>query len=100
MKIPVLVEPLSGNGFRVSGSEPFALTAEGPTCEEALRKLQQLIEGKLKAGAEIVHLEVPDGENPWLRIAGTLDPNDPMVQEWIQVMDENRRLADADLDYR
>jgi predicted RNase H-like HicB family nuclease len=99
MKIPVLVEPLSGNGFRATCGELFALTVEGPTREDALRKLQELIEGKLRAGAEIVHLEVPDKENPWLRMAGTLDPNDPMVQEWVQIMEENRRLTDEDPDY-
>jgi hypothetical protein len=46
-----------------------------------------------------MQVEVPDADNPWLRMAGTLDPNDPLVQEWIEIMKENRRKADEDPDY-
>jgi hypothetical protein len=31
-------------------------------------------------------------------MAGMLDPEDPLVQEWIQIMEENRRKVDEDLD--
>jgi predicted RNase H-like HicB family nuclease len=99
MQIPVLVEAVAGNGYKAKGGEPFALTAEGETREEALGKLRELIEKKLNAGAQIVHLEVPDGANPWLRIAGTLNPDDPLVKEWKLIMEENRRKADEDPDY-
>src|SRR5437763_16599291 len=99
MQIPVLIEAVAGNGYRARGSEPFALIAEGATREEALRKLRELIAVKLDAGAEIVPLDIPDGENPWLRMAGTLDSNDPLVKEWKLIMEENRRKADEDPDY-
>jgi predicted RNase H-like HicB family nuclease len=99
MQIPVLIEPVAGNGYRARGSEPFALTAEGSTREDALRKLRELIEIKLKAGAEIVPLEIPNGNNPWLRMAGTLDLDDPLVKPWQAIMEENRRKADEDPDY-
>jgi predicted RNase H-like HicB family nuclease len=100
MQIPVLIEQVNGNGYRASGGEPFALTVEGSTREEALGKLRELIERKLSAGAEIVNLEIPLEQNPWLRMAGTLDPDDPMVKEWMEIMEENRRKADEDPDYR
>jgi hypothetical protein len=29
--------------------------------------------------------------NPWLRAAGILDKDDPLVKEWIEIMRENRR---------
>lgn len=99
MQIPVLIEPVAGNGYRAKGGEPFALTVEGATREEALGKLRELIESKLDAGAEIVHLNVPDSDNPWLRMAGTLDKDDPLVKEWKQIMEENRRKADEDPNY-
>ena len=36
MQIPILIEPIAGNGYRASGGEPLALTADGATHEEAL----------------------------------------------------------------
>jgi hypothetical protein len=38
-------------------------------------------------------------ENPWLRMAGMWDKDDPLVQEWERIMNEERRKADADPDY-
>jgi len=99
MQIPVLIEPVAGNGYRAKGGEPFALTVEGATREDAVRKLRELIEKRLKTGAEIVPMEIPDGDNPWLRMAGTLDANDPLVKEWKLIVEENRRKADEDPDY-
>ena len=29
MQIPVLIEPVAGNGYRASGGEPFGFTAVG-----------------------------------------------------------------------
>ena len=34
MQIPILIEPVAGNGFRSRGGEPFALSADGATREE------------------------------------------------------------------
>jgi predicted RNase H-like HicB family nuclease len=36
MQIPVLVEPIAGDGYRARGTEPFGLSAEGATRAEAL----------------------------------------------------------------
>jgi hypothetical protein len=99
MQIPVLLEQISGNGYRAKTGEPFSLSADGSTSEEALQKVRTLVEEKLRGGAKVVQLEIPSDVNPWLRIAGTLDPNDPMVQEWKEIMMENRRKADEDPDY-
>jgi hypothetical protein len=33
-----------------------------------------------------------------VRFAGMFNPNDPLVQEWLQIMAENRRKADDDPD--
>jgi len=99
MQIPVLIERVAGNGYRARGGEPFAFTAEGATREEALQKLRESIKEKLSTGAEIVPLELPANDNPWLKMAGTLDLEDPLVKEWIQIMEENRRKEDEDPDY-
>jgi hypothetical protein len=99
MQIPVLIEPIEGNGYRAKGGAPFAFSVEAATREEALERLRQLIEGSLRAGAEVVALEVGAQTNPWLRGAGIFDPDDPLVKEWIEIMEENRRKDEEDPDY-
>ena len=66
------------------------MMAEGATREDALRNL---IEGKVSAGAEIVTLEVPVAEHPWLPFAGMFR-DDPLVEEWKETMAELRPQAD------
>ncbi len=99
MQIPVLIEPVAGNGYRARGGEPFAFAVEGATRDEALRKVRELIDSRLNAGAEVVHLEIPANDNPWLSMAGMWDPNDPLVKEWKQIMEENRQKDEEDPDY-
>ncbi len=97
MEIPVLVEPVPGNGYRARGGEPLALSAEGATREEALQNLRSLVQGRLVAGAVLVPLEVPAADNPWLAIAGMFK-DDPMFKEVVEIMVERRRQDDADPD--
>ena len=100
MEIPVLIEPLSPQGFRARSGEPLALTAEGATSEEALEKLRELADERI-AGGRLVALEVSTSApaNPWLRMAGIWQKDDPLIEEWRKLMEENRRAADADPDY-
>ena len=59
MQIPVVVEPVAGNGFRARGGEPFALTADGPTPDQAVQNLQALIAERMGAtGSQIVLLDI------------------------------------------
>ncbi len=99
MQMPIAIEPVAGNGYRARGGEPLALTAEGATREEAVRKLRELIQDQLARGVQIMSLEIPITEHPLTRFAGTLDPNDPLVQDWLEIMAENRRRAEADPDF-
>jgi hypothetical protein len=84
MQIPILIEPVAGNGFRSRGGEPFALSAEGSTREEVLAKLKEQLQARLHAGAEIVTLPVPEttGANPWIEFAGMFK-DDPYFDEWL-----------------
>ena len=97
MQVPVLVELLP-DGFRATVGFPFSLTAEGKTRDEVLQKIRSMIEANLIIGREILQLEIAIPDNPWLRGIGTLDLEDPLVKEWIQIMEENRRKIDDDLD--
>ena len=95
MQIPVLIEPISGNGYRARGGDPFALTADGATPDEALQKLREAIESRLTTGSRLVPLEVANGDSPWLKMAGMFK-NDPMFDEWQQAIAEYRRQVEDD----
>ncbi len=98
MNVTVALEPVAGNGYRAWGGEPFALTAEGATREEAVRNLREQILGRLNSGWEIVSLELPARDNPWVTHAGMFE-GDPLFREVQDLMAERRRQADADPDY-
>src|SRR5207248_2597981 len=53
VQIPVLIEPVAGNGYRARGAELFSLSAEGATREEALAKLREQLEARMKAGGSV-----------------------------------------------
>jgi hypothetical protein len=48
LRIPILIEPVAGKGFRSLGGEPFALSAEGATREEVLAKLHAQLQARFK----------------------------------------------------
>ena len=98
MNISVLLEPVPGVGFRARGGGPFPFCAEGKSEEEALQNLRKLIQDCVVAGGRVVELDVPPYQQPWAEFAGTLDPNDPIVQEWEEAMREFRREVDRNPD--
>ena len=51
MPVPDLVEAVNGTGYRASSGEPLAVSAEGATADEALRKLRELLPARIAAGA-------------------------------------------------
>ncbi len=99
MQIPVLVEPIANNGYRASAGEPLSLAADGASREAALAKLKELVQARLKNGAELVPVEVTPEPHPWMQFAGMFDPNDPLVQDWEKAMAEYRREVDEDPNY-
>jgi hypothetical protein len=98
MQIAVVVERVKGNGYRARGAEPFALTGKGATREEAMRKLRDKIQARLKSGAEVVALEISSGANPWVEFAGMFK-DDPLMAEWKKAMADYRKRVDEDPEY-
>lgn len=94
MQIPVLIERTPGKGYRAKGVEPFNMTAEGSTREEALQRFEEKIAQQIAAGAEIVSIDLPTTEHPWAPFAGTL--KEPLTEAWKQAMVEYRTRVDAD----
>lgn len=99
MEIPVLVERVAGNGFVAKMGEPFSITAIGADRTEALRNLQSVVLQRLQNGAtiELLHVDGASESNPWVQNAGIFKDN-PMFDEVLAIMAENRRKDDADPD--
>src|SRR5438874_2070159 len=93
MDIPVLVEQVGDKKFVARAGGPFNLCAEGKSHYDAVTKLEELLRKKLDDGARLDTVELPD-PNPLMRYAGSLDPDDPAVQEWDAIIAENRRKQD------
>lgn len=97
MKIPILIEPVAGKGYRSRGGEQFSLVAEGATEEEVLAQLNEQLKARLDSGSKLVTLDAADSKesNPWVDFAGMFE-NDPYFDEWQQAIAENRAKVDAD----
>src|SRR5207237_1049220 len=80
MRIPVLLEPVAGNGYRARGAEPFPLTAEGPTPDQALARLKEMIQANLTLGAQIVSIEVLSPNVRLLRTQPSSIPTTPLCK--------------------
>ncbi len=89
MQIPVLVEPIA-TGFRASTGGPLNLVVEAPTADEAMMALQKVLKAKLSGGTRIRSLVIPDVEA--LRTAGRAAGDNPIFEEWVQAVEEYRRL--------
>src|SRR5437016_4595155 len=97
MQIPILIEPVAGNGYRARGGEPLALTAEGASQEEALANLKEKLQVRLCNGAVVVPLDLPLHSHPLAEFAGMFK-DDPLLKEWKKSMAAYRRKVDKDAD--
>jgi predicted RNase H-like HicB family nuclease len=95
MQIPVLIEPVKSNGYRVTTGQPLTLTAEGATREEALEQLRQAVQARLSSGAEIASIEVSAPAHPLAPYAGMFKDN-PLFDAWQQAIADYRRQVDEE----
>ncbi len=93
MELPVLIERLpDGAHYSARLGEPFNLTAEGPTAEEARDRLTEAVRRRLEQGAELRSISVRPGssappEGGWL-------PDDELTREWLQAVRQFRDETD------
>ncbi len=93
MQIPILIEPMDGQGYRARGGEPLALTAEGDTREEALANLTKKLHARLRRGGIVVPLSLPEQPHPLAEFVGMFK-DDPFIAEWKKSMKAHRRNRD------
>jgi hypothetical protein len=97
MEITVWIERVEGNGYRARGVEPFGVTGEGATKEEAIQSFREQVEDRIASGAQVVQVTIPPyQDNPWEAIRGTWDENDPAIKRWEELVEEYRRQIDED----
>jgi len=91
MQAPVLIEPLPDRpGYVARVGEPFQMTVEAATPEEAVRQLTTLLHRRLQAGARVVSIPIPTaaaGFGGWL-------PEDELTREWLDAVQEYRQEGD------
>jgi len=95
VNIPVLIEPIPGHGYRAKGGEPFAEVAEGATPDEAITNLRESLESRFEGGARMVSLQISVPEHAWLPFAGMFQQDDPVVQEWLEILQSRRSDPEA-----
>jgi predicted RNase H-like HicB family nuclease len=94
IQVPVLVETLADRpGYVARLGEPFNLSAEADSPEDALRQLSQAVQRRLQTGACVLSLALPlKFPNPvyvgWL-------PDDDLTREWQEAVEQYRRECDA-----
>jgi hypothetical protein len=99
VEVPVIIEPITGNGYRATGAGGLSvgLSADGATAAEAIDRLADQVMLRLNAGARLAELNVAGGPAPWKQDAGYLH-DDPLYEPWRAAMEEHRRQLDEDPD--
>jgi len=97
MQIPVLIERISGNGYRAKSGEPLALCVEGSTREDALAKFKEQLQTRLSRGAELVPMPLTPEQHPLAEFVGMFR-DDPWIEDWKKSVAEYRRKIDEDAD--
>lgn len=66
MEIPVLVEPIAGSKprYRAKSGEPWVVSAEGDTVDEAVSHVQSMVRARLAAGARMMMVPIDETSNP------------------------------------
>ncbi|MHB1423949.1 MAG: DUF433 domain-containing protein [Gemmataceae bacterium] len=61
MRVLILIEPIEEGRFRARAGEPFGLSAEGKTAEEAAQQLATILRDRLQTGSRLALLDLGHG---------------------------------------
>jgi hypothetical protein len=96
MHVLILIEPIEGDRFRAKAGEPFGLSAEGKTAEEAAIQLETILRGRLHGGSRLALLDLGNGSSPApaLLHLEPLPDDDWFFQTMRDAIVENRQRED------
>jgi uncharacterized protein (DUF433 family) len=90
MHILILIESLEGGLFRAKAGEPFGVSAEGKTAEEAAQHLKSILRDRLQAGSRLAMLDLGNGSPAPLHTE-LLPGEDWFFQTMREAIAENRQ---------
>jgi hypothetical protein len=93
MHVLILIEPIEGGRFRARAGEPFGVSSEGKTAEEAAQQLKTVLHDRLRAGSRLALLDLGNGFAP-VPAALQLEPlpdDDWFFQTMREAIAENRQ---------
>jgi hypothetical protein len=96
MEIPILIEPLADGRFRARAGEPFAVTAEADSSDEALQHLEAMLRDRLQGGSRLAAVNLDNGP-PQLQPPLSLEPlpdDDWFFRTLRESIAEHRRSED------
>lgn len=64
MHVLILIDPIEGGSFRARAGEPFGISAEGKTAEEAAHHLKTLLHDRLLGGSQLALLDLDTESSP------------------------------------
>ena len=99
MQIPILIEPIEGGRFRARAGEPFAQSAEAESAQEAARCLEEHLAERVRNGAHIAVVNVPNGALP-SGTQATMPADEAYQTDWVfrelqEAIAENRRAEES-----
>ena len=95
MEIPVLIEPVAGNGYVARTGSPFNWSAEGATPEEAVQKLQAVATEQQAVGIRTTTITMGASVHPHAEFVGAMKGS-PLWDEWRKAIKEYREEIEKD----
>src|SRR5262245_19059756 len=97
MDILILIEPSSEGRFRATAGAPFGISAEADSPDEAARRLETLLRGRLQQGSMLARLTLGNGAGSAPKAPIHFDPLPE--SEWFfdamrEAITENRKRED------
>jgi hypothetical protein len=98
MHVLILIEPIEQGRFRARAGEPFGVSTEAETAEEATRQLQAILRERLNTGSRLALLDLGNGSPSATTNPLRLDPlpdDDWFFQTMREAIAENRQREDG-----
>jgi hypothetical protein len=98
MHVLILIEPIEQGRFRAKAGEPFGVSAEAETAEEATRQLEIILRDRLHTGSRLALIDLGSGSSPATPPPLHLDPlpdDDWFFQTMREAIAENRQREDG-----